>query len=580
MCDRREPAFDRRRFLRRMAAGGALAMTGLLLPTTADAAAPFEGIGMGEERLPALRSLATARKPAPAVSTSGVAAPRIVTRAEWGADESIRTSARAFTPIRKLIVHHTASANNPNDPAAIVRLIYQDHVIDRGFADIGYNFVIDHRGNIYEGRWARTYGAGEVHDGENADGLGVVAAHALGVNAGSCGVCLIGDFTSARPTNAAINSLIRLLAWKASRHRIDAWKTDPYTTLFGGSQTFPNICGHRDVNPTVCPGSGLERQLDGVRGSVSSLAGSFPSMTVDLAATIRYTPGASPITQSSPSGNDVRPGATTTTEPAKTTSASNAATTATRSVVGYRVLSTGGGLVTMGHANLYGSPAGRGVSDTVAITPGPSQSFWTLTKTGAVMPFGAAKQHGGLAATGDKAPAVDLAAVKAGTGYWILTGTGGVWAFGSAAWQGSLARSGARATGIRIHATPSGRGYWILGSDGGMYNYGDARWHGSAAKSGMSNAVDFWPTPSGNGYWVLSADGGVLAFGDAKGYGTMSTLDTQWAKPAVAILGMPDGSGYNILSADGGVYPFGSAPFFGSLAGSGRKAVAIAPALV
>ena len=106
------------------------------------------------------------------------------------------------------MVHHTASPNNPSNPAAVLRDMYRYHVVDRGYADLGYNFVIDHRGNVYEGRWARDYGAGEIHDGEDEDGLGVMGAHADGVNEGSCGVVLIGDFSSRRPTDAAMNALI------------------------------------------------------------------------------------------------------------------------------------------------------------------------------------------------------------------------------------------------------------------------------------------------------------------------------------------------------------------------------------
>ena len=60
----------------------------------------------------------------------------------------------------------------------------------------------------------------------------------------------------------------------------------------------------------------------------------------------------------------------------------------------------------------------------------------------------------------------------------------------------------------------------------------------------------------------------------------MSDLGVRWKQPAVAVVGTPDGLGYHVMSADGGVYAFGAAPFFGTLAGSGRTAVAIAPAVV
>ena len=77
----------------------------------------------------------------------------------------------------------------------------------------------------------------------------------------------------------------------------------------------------------------------------------------------------------------------------------------------------------------------------------------------------------------------------------------------------------------------------------------------------------------------MTKEGRVLAFGDAVQKGGMSDLGVTWKQPAVAVVGTPDGRGYHVLSADGGVYSFGAAPFFGSLAGSGRAALALAPAV-
>jgi hypothetical protein len=575
VCDACDRPLDRRRFLRHLVAGGTLAATGVLWDSWPAGAAgpPFEALPFGEERLPTTRPAKAAAVPPPAATK--IAAPRIIARAEWGADESIRTSGRAFLPIRKLVVHHSASGNNPSNPASVVRDIYKFHVVDRGYADIGYNFVIDHRGNIYEGRWARNYAPGELHDGEDENGLGVMAAHAEGVNAGSCGVVLIGDFTSTRPTNAAMNALIQLLAWKAARHRIDAWKSEQYVGLFGTTRVFPNISPHRSVGMTACPGDGLARQMDAIRGSVASLAGGFAAQAVDMSKAVRYR-NLAPITPDSPSGDDVRPGATTTDEPK--TDADSGPGLSLGTLLGYRVLATGGNLTTLGRAAKYGSPAGRGATGTVAIAYGPAQSFWTVDATGNVLAFGGAKAYGSLSGTGEKKPAVDIAATRAGDGYWILTAAGGVWAFGAAQWFGSVARSRPGAGGVRLQPTPSGKGYWILGGDGGIYNYGDAGWYGSAAKSGAAGAVDLWPTPSGKGYWILTRTGQVLAFGDAPQKGGMASLGVKWTQPAVAIQGAPDGKGYHVLSGDGGVYTFGSAPFFGSLAGSGRQAVGIAPA--
>jgi hypothetical protein len=119
--------------------------------------------------------------------------PIIIPRSGWGADETKRTSDRTFAPIQKLIVHHSATAVTA-DPAADIRSIYKFHIEGRDWADIAYNFVIDQSGRIYEGRWARDYADGEVRSGESVDGLGVVGAHTLNFNTGSCGIMLLGDY--------------------------------------------------------------------------------------------------------------------------------------------------------------------------------------------------------------------------------------------------------------------------------------------------------------------------------------------------------------------------------------------------
>ena len=512
-----------------------------------------------------------------------MSAPKIITRAEWGADESIRTSGRAFAPIRKLVVHHTASPNNPSNPPGVVRDMYRYHVVDRGYADIGYNFVIDHRGNVYEGRWARSYAPGELHDGEDGNGLGVMAAHAEGVNAGTCGVVLIGDFSSRQPTNAAVNALVQLLAWKASRHQIDPWDSELYTGLFGQTRKFPNIVRppHRGLHhlPRQRPERQARRHPRLGQGARRELRAQ-PDRHVEGRPLQEPEPHHARHPARQRRAARCRPArrrpTRSTTAPAATASAVSLGT-----LLGVRVLSSGGNLTTLGKAQKFGSPAQRGNSATIAITPGPKQSYWTIDAPGNVLAFGGATGFGSLGSTGETSPRRrPRRATAAGTGYWILTKAGGVWAFGSTGWHGSVARSNPGVGAVRMHATASGNGYWILGNDGGIYAYGDATWYGSAAKAGAPDAVDFWPTPTGKGYWVVTASGRVLAFGDAAQQGGMSDLGVKWKQPAVAVVGTPDGRGYHVLSADGGVYSFGAAPFFGSLAGSGKNAVALAPAVV
>ena len=103
--------------------------------------------------------------------------------------------------------------------------------------------MIDQSGRIYEGRWARDYADGEVHSGESPDGLGVVGAHTLNYNTGSCGIVLLGDFTKTPPSDASLIAAMRVLAWKAGQKGIDVSAADQFTNFAGQTSAFPNITG-------------------------------------------------------------------------------------------------------------------------------------------------------------------------------------------------------------------------------------------------------------------------------------------------------------------------------------------------
>ncbi len=557
--ERRAAHLDRRALLRRAGIGGVAAAAGALwLPDAlAEAVAPpFESVQLAEDHLSAALPVVAPAVPEAAPSAKkrsaggGVGAPAIVTRAEWGADESMRTAARGFAPLRKFVVHHTASRNQPKDPVQVVRDMYRYHVQGRQFADLGYNFVIDHRGVIYEGRWARPYGSGERHDGEDGNGLSVVGAHSLGMNAGTCGIVLIGDFTKGKPTAPALGALIQLIAWKASLHQVDGLGGDDFISFSQTRYRFPNIAGHRDVGLTVCPGPALFNQLGWIRNEVVARAGRFDPRTIDMSTALRRSDGE-----------------TVATTPVST--GPNAANPTGAKLTGYRLLTSDGRVITLGRAATLGSPRELGLGAPTAIAGVPGRNaYLTSDAAGRVAGFGGAASGAPKAAVTTAA----MASTPSGQGYWVLASTGGVYAFGSARHHGSLIRSGVSAGGLKIRSTPSGNGYWILAGNGRIYPFGDATKFGAPS----AGAVDFWPTSSGAGYWVLLADGRVGAYGDAGHFGDVPGLKVRWAKPAVAIIGMPSGRGYAIAARDGGVFNFGSSPFLGSLGGSGRNVVGMA----
>ena len=190
--------------------------------------------------------------------------PKIVTRSAWGANESWRSGSPDYAPVKMAFVHHTDSGNSYSaaQAPAIVRGVYAYHTKSLHWSDVGYNFLIDRYGTIYEGRYGGVT-------------RGVIGAQVLGFNTGSTGISVIGTFTSATPPSRAVTSLERLLEWKLDVHHVDplgkAVLVCGYGQKFatGRHVTFPAIAGHRDANYTDCPGGRLYAQLPNVRKVVA-----------------------------------------------------------------------------------------------------------------------------------------------------------------------------------------------------------------------------------------------------------------------------------------------------------------------
>ena len=147
--------------------------------------------------------------------------------------------------VSHLIVHHSAGTNIANDWAAVVRAIWDFHVNSRGWSDVGYNWLIDPNGIMYEGR------------GEN-----IVGAHFCGTNTGAEGVCMLGDFTSITPKAAAFDALTQLLAWKSCDRSI--YPIDRSFHAASGLNLL-EVSGHRDGCSTSCPGDAFYPLLDSLR---------------------------------------------------------------------------------------------------------------------------------------------------------------------------------------------------------------------------------------------------------------------------------------------------------------------------
>ena len=196
-------------------------------------------------------------------------APPIVPRLSWGADESIRRGPPSYAAdVRFAIVHHTAGRNDYSraEAAAIVKGIQLFHVQGNGWNDIGYNFLVDRFGTIYEGRF------GGVD-------RNVIGAHALGFNTGSVGIALLGTYGSTPPSSAAQDAIARLIAWRLDLAHVDP--TSFLTYISGGSERYRSgipvllsaVSGHRDTGFTECPGDALYARLGSIAATARSTGG-------------------------------------------------------------------------------------------------------------------------------------------------------------------------------------------------------------------------------------------------------------------------------------------------------------------
>ncbi|MGC4190131.1 MAG: N-acetylmuramoyl-L-alanine amidase [Thermomicrobiales bacterium] len=178
--------------------------------------------------------------------------PKLLTREAWGADESYRfdgtvTWAPEYQEVRHVIIHHTETPTE-QDPLVAIRSIYYYHAIEQGWGDIGYNYLVDRNGTIYEGRYG---------------GQNVVGGHSYEYAYGSSGICIIGDYQEHAESDAARAGLVQIAAWTA-RH-LDPLGVEDFHEV----PDLPTICAHRDVNATACPGDALYADVPYIRSLVA-----------------------------------------------------------------------------------------------------------------------------------------------------------------------------------------------------------------------------------------------------------------------------------------------------------------------
>jgi len=240
----------------------------------------LEGVPAAERRRGALAA-ARARRAAPRAGTRATA-PAIIPRSAWAGSLQPR-NAPAMGQVQVAFVHHTVNANayDPEDSAGIVRAIAQYHMRSNGWSDIGYNFLVDRYGQIFEGR-------------QGGIDRPVVGAQAVGWNSVSTGIAIIGTFENEAPPEAALNAVAALIRWKLSLHGVPTSGSVALVSSGGagnrwarGAEVAMNrISGHRDGCSTDCPGTTLYGQLATIRAKVGDNAVA-PRTTLTIAAPTR-----------------------------------------------------------------------------------------------------------------------------------------------------------------------------------------------------------------------------------------------------------------------------------------------------
>jgi uncharacterized protein with LGFP repeats len=209
---------------------------------------------------------------APAITDTAHAAmamPPVYSRAQWGADESIRTWGPEYaSTIKAATLHHTAETNDytPDDVPAILRAMYRYHAISRGWGDIGYNVIVDKFGRLWEGRYGGLAST-------------VIGAHAGGFNTSTFGVSMMGNYDLVDTPEPMIQAVSEIIAWKFALFGVDPRGTTVLTSGGGGTDkyavgvkvTLPTIFGHRDVGNTACPGRYGYARLPEIRDRVAAI---------------------------------------------------------------------------------------------------------------------------------------------------------------------------------------------------------------------------------------------------------------------------------------------------------------------
>lgn len=181
---------------------------------------------------------------------------QVLQRAQWGCPDGETSPLWPISPNdpTHIVIHHTEMSVPATAGSESVCEIWKCHALEQEWGDVGYHFLIDPSGRIYQGR------AGGIH---------AVGGHLKDGNQGTLAIALLGNFIIDGVEEAAVESLVELLGGLCRLLQIDP---SAHRVHLQTGRAFPTICAHRDGDPsTDCPGGRLYQRLDEIRSRVNRL---------------------------------------------------------------------------------------------------------------------------------------------------------------------------------------------------------------------------------------------------------------------------------------------------------------------
>jgi len=189
--------------------------------------------------------------------------PTIIPREVWGAREpQCQWPGRDGDKVTHVVIHHSYEPTDPpslESAYAAIRHIQNLHMDDNGWCDVGYSYLVDWFGNVYEGSKGTTQRP-------------ITSAHTSGLNTEGVGIVMIGNYQELVPSAQTVAAAGRVAGWVLGFYGFDA-DQDVQLTVGGSNNKFtsgsritvPAITAHRDVVNTECPGDGGYSVLDDIR---------------------------------------------------------------------------------------------------------------------------------------------------------------------------------------------------------------------------------------------------------------------------------------------------------------------------